>query len=98
MIIECISFIPKYARRISSPYARVGLISLVSFQFLFRQLIAIITSISYEMSFYRQTITPLVKYLKTLSLLLDKGVKFADTRGMQHEEILSFKLAPDMKP
>ena len=46
---------------------------------------------------YQQTIPVLTKYLLNLSALLDKGAKFADENGLKHEEMLNFRLAPDMK-
>lgn len=48
-------------------------------------------------SLYQQTVPPIIKYLKNLSGLLEKGVKFADEKGVKHEEMLNFRLAPDMR-
>jgi hypothetical protein len=91
--VNGVGLMPKHERCISSTNAHIHSLSIHV-----RCSLTTAIDISYEMSFYRQTITPLVKYLKTLSVLLDKGVKFADARGMQYEEILNYKLAPDMKP
>ena len=49
------------------------------------------------MSLYRQTFPPLIKYLNNFSGLLTKAVIFADDKGMKHEEMLNFTLAPNLK-
>lgn len=48
-------------------------------------------------SLYKQSVPPLIKYLKNLAGILEKGAKFADEKGMKHEELLDFRLAPDMR-
>ena len=48
-------------------------------------------------SLYQQSIPPLIKFLRNLSGVLEKGVQFADDKGMKHEDLLSFTLAPDMR-
>lgn len=48
-------------------------------------------------SLYTQSVPVLIKYLKNLSGLLRKGAEFADKNGISHDELLSFRLAPDMK-
>lgn len=49
-------------------------------------------------SLYQQTIPVSIKYLRNLSGLLNQAVKFADGKGMKHEEMLSFRLIEDMLP
>ena len=49
-------------------------------------------------SLYQQTIPVSIKYLRNLSGLLNQAVKFADRKGMKHEEILTFRLIEDMLP
>ena len=48
-------------------------------------------------SLYKQSIPVCIKYLENLSGLLEKGVKFADEKGMKYDEMLNFRLAPDMR-
>ncbi|KAK5166982.1 uncharacterized protein LTR77_007711 [Saxophila tyrrhenica] len=48
-------------------------------------------------SLYKQSVRPLERGLTNLSGLLKAGAKFADEKGMSHEEMLSFRLAPDMR-
>lgn len=48
-------------------------------------------------SLYQQSIPVLVKYLNNLSGIIEKGRQFADEKGMKHEELITFRLAPDMR-
>jgi len=40
----------------------------------------------------------MIKSFRAMSAILTKAVTFADEKGMPHEELLTFRLAPDMKP
>jgi hypothetical protein len=48
-------------------------------------------------SLYKQSIPVLIKYLKGLSGLLQKAEKFANEKGMKHDEMLTFRLISDMR-
>ena len=48
-------------------------------------------------SVYQQSIPMFVKYLKGMSALLQKGVAFCDEKGLKHEDMLNYRLVPDMK-
>ncbi|KAI8721356.1 hypothetical protein NCS52_00582900 [Fusarium sp. LHS14.1] len=48
-------------------------------------------------SLYQQTVPPLVKSLKTMSHLLQKGAKFCEEKGVKHEELLTYRLIADMR-
>ncbi|KAK0717417.1 hypothetical protein B0T26DRAFT_709867 [Lasiosphaeria miniovina] len=48
-------------------------------------------------SLYKQSVPVFVKYLRGLSGLLEKGEKFANEKGMKHDEMLNFRLVPDMR-
>ncbi|KAJ6106165.1 hypothetical protein N7512_009682 [Penicillium capsulatum] len=49
-------------------------------------------------SLYSQTIPVFTKYLRNMSALLEKSRKFADEKGMSHDEILGFRLIDNMRP
>ncbi|CEF84254.1 hypothetical protein FGSG_06522 [Fusarium graminearum PH-1] len=46
---------------------------------------------------YQQSIPVLVKYLKNLSFLLQKGATFCEEKSLKHEEMLSYRLISDMR-
>jgi hypothetical protein len=46
---------------------------------------------------YQQSIPVLVKYLKNLSFMLQKGAKFCDDKEMKHEDLLTYRLISDMR-
>ncbi|KAF4968426.1 hypothetical protein FSARC_4223 [Fusarium sarcochroum] len=46
---------------------------------------------------YQQSIPVLVKYLKSLSFMLQKGAKFCEEKGVKHEELLTYRLISDMR-
>jgi hypothetical protein len=48
-------------------------------------------------SLYIQSVPVTIKYLRNLSVLLDKGRAFADEKEMKHEEMLKFRLISDMQ-
>ncbi|KAI8671791.1 hypothetical protein NCS57_00655400 [Fusarium keratoplasticum] len=48
-------------------------------------------------SLHQQTVPPLVKYLRNLSHLLQKGAKFCEEKGVKHEELLTYRLIADMR-
>ncbi|KAJ4419959.1 hypothetical protein N0V82_004674 [Gnomoniopsis sp. IMI 355080] len=48
-------------------------------------------------SLYNQSIPVLIKYLNNLSAILGKGKSFADEKGIKHEEVIGFRLVPDMR-
>ncbi|CAJ2502309.1 Uu.00g097030.m01.CDS01 [Anthostomella pinea] len=48
-------------------------------------------------SLYKQSIPVFVKYLNNLGAIAQKGQAFADDTGKKHEEILDFRLVPDMQ-
>lgn len=48
-------------------------------------------------SLYKQSIPLYIKYLNNLSGLLQKGATFADEKALKHEEILTYRLIPDMR-
>lgn len=49
------------------------------------------------MSLYLQTVPPYIKYLKALSAILDKAVKFCEEKEVSHDDILSFRLVEDQQ-
>ncbi|KAH8896474.1 hypothetical protein GQ53DRAFT_16237 [Thozetella sp. PMI_491] len=49
-------------------------------------------------SLYKQSVPPLIKSLRALSGLLEKGAKFAQEKGKTEEEMLSYRLIEDMLP
>lgn len=48
-------------------------------------------------SLYQQSVPVLVKYLKNLSHLLQKGAKFCEEKGIKHEQLLNYRLIEDMR-
>lgn len=48
-------------------------------------------------SLYDQSVPVLIKYLNNFSAILDKAQKFADEKGLKHEEFLEFRLVSDMR-
>ncbi|KAF4456055.1 transcription factor [Fusarium austroafricanum] len=46
---------------------------------------------------YQQSIPVMVKYLKNMSAMLQKGAKFCDEKGMKQEEMLTYRLISDMR-
>ncbi|KAL6925287.1 hypothetical protein FSHL1_002532 [Fusarium sambucinum] len=46
---------------------------------------------------YQQSVPVLVKYLKNLSFMLQKGAKFCEEKSLKHEEMLSYRLISDMR-
>ncbi|OBS17746.1 hypothetical protein FPOA_09478 [Fusarium poae] len=46
---------------------------------------------------YKQSIPVLVKYLKNLSFMLQKGAKFCEEKSIKHEDMLSYRLVSDMR-
>ncbi|KAG5757078.1 hypothetical protein H9Q70_000352 [Fusarium xylarioides] len=46
---------------------------------------------------YQQSVPVLVKYLKNLSFMLQKGAKFCDDKEMKHEDLLTYRLISDMR-
>ncbi|KAF4977024.1 hypothetical protein FZEAL_6386 [Fusarium zealandicum] len=48
-------------------------------------------------SLYQQTVPVLVKYLGTMSRMLQKGAKFCEEKGVKHDEMLSYRLISDMR-
>lgn len=48
-------------------------------------------------SLYQQSVPVLVKYLKNLSYLLQKGAKFCEEKGIKHEQLLNYRLIEDMR-
>lgn len=48
-------------------------------------------------SLYKQSVPVFIKYLRNLSALVEKGKKFADEKGMKHEELITFRLVQDMR-
>ncbi|CEI38533.1 hypothetical protein FVEN_g4902 [Fusarium venenatum] len=46
---------------------------------------------------YKQSIPVLVKYLKNLSFMLQKGAKFCEEKSIKHEDMLSYRLISDMR-
>jgi uncharacterized protein len=48
-------------------------------------------------SLYKQSIPVFVKYLKNFSGILEKGAKFADEKAIKHQEVLEYRLVPDMR-
>lgn len=49
-------------------------------------------------SLYSQTIPVFTKYLRNMSVMLEKSQKFAQEKGMSAEELLSFRLIDNMRP
>lgn len=48
-------------------------------------------------SLYKQSVPVFIKYLENFAAFLDKGKAFADEKSIKHEEIISFRLAADMR-
>ncbi|KAI0021382.1 hypothetical protein F4780DRAFT_738154 [Xylariomycetidae sp. FL0641] len=48
-------------------------------------------------SLYNQSIPVFVHYLKVMDNILKKGEAFADAKGKKHEEVIMFRMAPDMR-
>jgi len=48
-------------------------------------------------SLYVQSVPVFAKYLRTFSALLNKAKQFADEKGMKQEEMLTYRLVPDMQ-
>ncbi|CAM1505111.1 Fc.00g107480.m01.CDS01 [Cosmosporella sp. VM-42] len=48
-------------------------------------------------SLHQQSVPVLVKYLKTLSHILQKGAAFCQEKGVKHEDLLSYRLIADMR-
>ncbi|KAJ4386141.1 hypothetical protein N0V93_009034 [Gnomoniopsis smithogilvyi] len=48
-------------------------------------------------SLYKQSIPVLIKYLDNLSVIVGKGKSFADEKDIKHEEVIGFRLVPDMR-
>lgn len=46
---------------------------------------------------YQQSVPVLVKYLKNLSFMLQKGAKFCDDKEIKHEDLLTYRLISDMR-
>jgi hypothetical protein len=46
---------------------------------------------------YNQTIPVMVKYLKGLSAMLQKGAKFCEEKDIKHEDLLTYRLISDMR-
>ncbi|KAF5007288.1 hypothetical protein FDECE_6377 [Fusarium decemcellulare] len=48
-------------------------------------------------SLYQQSVPVLIKYLKNLSHILQKGAKFCEEKSLKHEEFLTYRLISDMR-
>ncbi|KAM0270120.1 hypothetical protein ACHAPA_003635 [Fusarium lateritium] len=46
---------------------------------------------------YNQTIPVMVKYLKGLSAMLQKGANFCEEKDIKHEDLLTYRLISDMR-
>lgn len=49
------------------------------------------------MSLYQQVVPVYIKYLRNLSGILEKAVKFCDEKGISYEDMLAFRLIEDQK-
>lgn len=48
-------------------------------------------------SLYEQSVPVFIKYLNNLSAIVEKGRKFAEEKAMKDEELITFRLVPDMR-
>lgn len=46
---------------------------------------------------YQQSVPVLVKYLKNLSHILQKGAVFCDEKNLKHEDLIQYRLISDMR-
>ncbi|KAI5465335.1 hypothetical protein BGZ63DRAFT_450256 [Mariannaea sp. PMI_226] len=49
------------------------------------------------MSLYQQSVPVLIKYLKNLSGILQKGAKFCEEKAIKPDEMISYRLIADMR-
>jgi uncharacterized protein len=48
-------------------------------------------------SLYRQSVPVFSKYLNNLSLIVKKGAAFADEKAVKHDDMIQYRLVPDMQ-
>lgn len=48
-------------------------------------------------SLYQQTIPVFIKYLKAMDGLLVKGEKYADENEVAHDDMINYRIVPDMR-